>query len=432
MPSIFTDWNISEALVNVKAHIPFIVDEFSALLNGRIILTDYFPQYQKLLSYFMFPYFKLLGTGTLSFTIGMGLLSLAGLLCVYCTFQHIVKQKLLSLLLFLAFLGSCVVPSNARPDTLFYMFNYYPMAPVRYCAPWVVGLLLTAYLRAPSAKKLWTLSVACALFALNNPDFGVPVMAGALAALCLGQNGRLFAPIGKLKESCFVFAIAAVGIVSLFAVATRILGGQWPRFGEMFMYQKIFATTGFMLLPMPESGLHWLIYFTFMAGVGVAVCEAFFRREETEDGPYGRLLLFACITGSGIGMYYVGRSHHFVLPAVFPAWFMALALLLLKSANSMRHGDSAEHRLLLLPLWLAAFHLIILATPLFSFPSIGSQVRRLAAGSGEFAESYEVIVELTRRYTVPGEKVGIVTMYAHNIAISAGVDNVYPFAHRGS
>jgi len=131
-------------------------------------------------------------------------------------------------------------------------------------------------------------------------------------------------------------------------------------------------------------------------------------------------------------MYYVGRSHHFVLPAVFPAWFMALALLLLKSANSMRHGDSAEHRLLLLPLWLAAFHLIILATPLFSFPSIGSQVRRLAAGSGEFAESYEVIVELTRRYTVPGEKVGIVTMYAHNIAISAGVDNVYPFAHRGS
>ena len=431
LPSIFTDANISESLVNVRAHIPFIVDEFSAVLNGRVILVDYFPQYQKLLSYFMVPYFAVFGTGTLSFTIGMGVLSMLGLMSVYFTFQLAVRRKLLAFLIFVGFLGSCAVASNRRLAELFYMFNYYPMSPVRYLAPWIGGLLLAFYLRVPSARKLWLLAGFCGLAALSNPDFGIPVLVGAFVALCLGRGGALFASFGKIKKAFAAFAVSAVSAVMLFSLGTRLLGGQWPRFAEMFMYQKIFAATGFMQLPMPEAGLHWLLFFTFMAGIAAAVSGALCGGDEEED-IIGPLLMFGCVAACGMGMYYVGRSHLYVLPALFPAWYFVLALLLLKAA-SFRDGTSVLGRLAaLLPVWLIVFHMLVLGTLLPSFPSPFSQIKRLGAGSGEFAASYDILVELTKKHTVPGEKVGIVSMYAHNIALSAGVDNVFPFAHKGS
>ena len=431
LPSIFTDANISEALVNVRAHIPFIVDEFSAVLNGRVMLVDYFPQYQKLLSYFMAPYFAVFGVGTLSFTIGMGVLSMLGLMSVYFTFQLAVRRKLLAFLIFVGFLGSCAVASNRRLAELFYMFNYYPMSPVRYLAPWVGGLLLAVYLRFPSAGKLWLLAGFCGLSALNNPDFGIPVLVGSFAALCLGRGGVLFASFGKIKEAFAAFAVSVVSVLLFFSLGMRVLGGNWPRFAEMFMYQKIFAATGFMQLPMPEAGLHWLLFFTFMAGIATAVSGALFGGDEEGD-IVGPLLMFGCVAACGMGMYYVGRSHLYVLPALFPAWYFVLALLLLKSA-SFRGGDSVLGKLsALLPVWLAAFHVLALGALLWGVSSPLSQIKRLGAGGGEFAASYDILVQLTKQHAVPGEKVGIVCMYAHNIALSAGVDNVFPFAHKGS
>jgi len=431
LPSIFTEANLSDALVNVRAHIPFIVDEFSAVLNGRVILVDYFPQYQKLMSYFMAPYFAVFGVGTLPFTISMGVLSLTGLLCVYFTFQIITRRRLFSFLLFVGFLGSCAVASNSRLYEVFYMFNYYPMSPVRYFAPWVGGLLLAFYLRYPSAKKLWALAVFCGLAALNNPDFGLPVMVGALTALSLGRAGKLFASFGNIRRAALMFGAGLGGAVLLFAAGTRLLGGQWPRFAEMFMYQKIFAATGFMLLPMPQAGLHWLVYFTFMAGIGTAVVGAL-RGETDEEDIVGPMLMFGCVAGCGMAMYYVGRSHQYVLPAIFPAWYFVLALLSLKAADG--HGSQSWLGRLtsVVPLWLVVFHVLALGMLLDGVPSPLSQMKRLGSGSGEFLPSYDMLVELTKKYAAPGEKVGIVSMYAHNLAISAGVDNVFPFAHKGS
>lgn len=432
LPSLFTDANISDSLINVRAHIPFIVDEFSAVLNGRHILVDYFPQYQKLLSYVLEPYFKLFGAGTLSFTVCMAILSLFSLMCVYFTFALLSRRRLLVLALFVLFLGSCAVPTNISGVNLFYMFNYYPMGPVRYMAPWVMGLLLAFYLRYPSVSKLWAMAAAGAFFMLNNPDFGVPASAGVLAALALGRDGSMFAPWAFVRRAGLAFAAALASAVLIFDVATRMAAGQWPRFGEMFMYQKVFAATGFMLLPMPAAGLHWLIYATFMCGIAVAVFWAVFGRSAGErEDCLPPLLMFGCVAGCGIGMYYVGRSHPYVLPAVFPAWSFVLALLLLFSARLRQHGK----RVVLLgaiPAFMLVFHLLVLGSPLLKFPGPLGQLKRLASGSGEFINSYEVLAELTRRNTMPGEKVGIVSMYSHNLALAAGVDNVYPFAHRGS
>lgn len=429
MPAVFTNNNVGNAHINMLVHLPYTMGEFAAVLNGRSPGVDFFPQYQNLLPYLFLPYFRLFGVSVTSYTFCMGLLSAAGLLLVWLTFVKTARSGVAGGALFLIFAGLAFHAQRINDTERFYIFNYYAVAPLRYIALWVTGFLLALYLEKPvRARRLW-LFAAAALCVVNNPDFGVPALAGALVACFISpRENRLVVSPREMLTLCAEAAVCFSGAVLLFMGVTFARSGHLPDFMAMTQYQRIFAANGFMALPVPPLGLYWVLLSTFLA----ALVAGFLPTGENRI--LRGLLVFAGVSGCGAGMYYVGRSHHLVLHSIFPAWGVALALLLLFTVRAIKNEAYArEVRLgMILPLfWLLSFSFTGAANLLTLNNPLRQPLRYSCPDTGYYS-TLQGIGDFVKRFIVPGEKVMLICPNAHLLALMTGTDNVFPYASSGS
>jgi hypothetical protein len=211
----------------------------------------------------------------------------------------------------------------------------------------------------------------------------------------------------------------------------------------MTLFQRVFTSLGFGMLPMPAWGLHWVLYGTFMACVvtslrrlsalrreGAAPAAPDAGRERVTSGA----LMFTGIFGAGALTMYVGRSHPAVLIGMFPAWALALVLL---SWLTLRGFGSAARRARPVMGWVIPTALAVAAYALCVGEALPHPHPRydMSEGSDLGAQNVAGVTDaarlgaLVRESATPGEKVVISWPAGHLIAERAGVDDVFPFAH---
>jgi hypothetical protein len=326
---------------------------------------------------------------------------------------------------------------SAPGDYLVNSFNYYAIGPLRYFGLFLLARLSLWYLEGPSFSRLVPISAIAFLVALNNLDFGIPAAAGVLLCAILFPPPFRFSDVARRLLAMAAFMTSVSASVAVYLVALRIGRGAWPRLGNLFLFQKVFAGYGFSMLPLPDIGFYWVMYLTFMAAVLIPIYEVFIGLpQENGRRTLNGVLAYWGVAGMGPLTYYIGRSHAEVLFSVLCAWAFTLANLVCRAwilwRSHLSERDRTGSWLTAIPQVLLACLVALTVPMLAEFPSPGRQLHRLAVPDMRSEDRDAKYVALIQKYLHPGDSSFIVYRDAHWIALKAGVKNVFPFAHPDS
>lgn len=432
----------------LRFHIPYTMGEYAAVLNGRVPLVDFFPQYNNLQIFVAYPVLRALGFGAWSFTLVMFGFSTATLMLIYATLTRIFGSPWGALVVFVPIVAvGCYAGDITTNGYMNHAFNYYAVGPMRYFGFSALAWLAAWYLARPALIRLVVSAPLALLVLLNNLDFGIPAALGMLACILLFPPPRDGAGLVKrIVWSGGLFLLLMVAALGLVCLTVRLAVGSWPMLDQLFVFQRTFALIGYFMLPMPQLGAHWIIYLTSISAVVIAIYETF-SAEHAEISVNRRVingsLAYAGVASFGPLAYYVGRSHAAVMVALFLAWAFVLAQLLHRAWLNWREavvlGGAPVRFLLPVPLVATAALFCMVASMVFEVPNVKAQYRRLstdlsflASGGIDKEAPHAALIRLTHKYVPKGKRAVIVYPNAHWLALQAGVENICPYVHTGS
>ncbi len=441
LPAVVTNANIGGAQETVMGHLPYQFEEYLAAVNSRTPLVNFIAQYDSLLPLLLAPVLSTVGASITSFTILMALLSLGALLAVYAIFELVTERTWAALALYLPLLAISLYPIIDQVGKLTYNANVYSILPGRYFGPLVLGWLCARHLRRERPAP-WLIFAVSGLVVLNNVDFGLPALAATVAALWLGSDNRQHARdrLRRLSSAALGGLLTALALISL---TTLLRTSSLPDLSLLLYFPRLFAQQGFGLLPMPELGLHVVLYLTFSAALLTASVR---HVSGAANRPLTGMLGFAGILGLGAGSYYAGRSAASNIISLFPVWGLAVALLAWVSLGALRSArlDRARRHRVVLPAMAALAAFATMATAAVRFPVPWRQIDRLASSDGTPCPASESSASACRDWSIgryensapesfvrartrPGESIEILGGFGHGIAEDAGVVDVTPF-----
>jgi hypothetical protein len=455
LPAIHTSANIAHAHETLLYHTSFILEDFAAVLSGRTPLVDYAPQYQSFFPFLFTPFFRVIGLSFTSFSVTMALLSFAELALAYAILKQISRSDWAAMVLFIPFaaIGFHAIPESPAPDELVYSFNLNMGHPLRTFGPWLVAFLCARYLASPSARKMNGIFLVGAFCTVNNVDFSFPAFFASLVVMLATADVGLFPSLRKALRILLRAILATAGSVFVFSIICLARSGHLPDFRHWLDVQRNYVLYGLGMLPMPDRGVYWIVFATFLATLVVAL---FGLARDESPGPslprerHG-MLLFSGIFGFGAAMYYVGRSHPYSLNLVLPFWGFSLSLLVWEAFTTWKPSPTRRRFWIsVLPAMLLLGNLSICASEVVHTLSPIGQIERLAGDGTPFnpaarflsplgpvaglspnvpiyADKMAAMADFVRQRSAPGERVVISYPYGHLIGIEAGVDNVYPF-----
>jgi len=426
-------------------HLGYTMGEYAAFLNGKTPLVSVFPQYQNILSYLTWPIFQLFGLSITSLSLTMGGLLLTGMMLIYQIFRYCTQNAWLALALYIPFCAiSFYTPTEWGVGFNLNTYNYFSGIS-RYFGLMVTAFFCAKYLLNPTAKRMILLFFIGTIFAINNLDFGIPVLVATLMATLLTTEDGILPSFKNIFRISIIFLFSVMVALSLFFVITLLKSGQFPNWLLIFKYQKIFAFYGFGMFPMPKWGLHWLIFITFMATILVAIWQivVHFNNKNVLSSQQRLqigLLIFSGISGSGAFMYFIGRSTWYNLITIFTIFSFALLLLIwqqfLDWKNSKNKFTRQERLVRYMPSLVLVFVYVSMLGHVVTMPSIPGNLIRLNTNYARHLINHKTLeqfiwecTQFVKNNTQQGEKVGIIHQWGYEIANLAQVENVFPFVH---
>ena len=215
-----------------------------------------------------------------------------------------------------------------------FAFSYFAVNPLRTALP-VLAIGAACWgLRKPDAEggaKGWHLllvGVVSGVAALNNPEFGLPVMVVVVVTASLAQRGTramVVAPAAVIAGALLPFAFYWLALA---AAGRSVVWSAW------FLYPSIFSSDGFFNVALPAVGAHIFVAALFAAAAATGVV-ALRGRSASRPGRRRRAALALTLVGGWSLLtltYYGGRS---LVPtlvggyALQVGWTMACVLPLL-------------------------------------------------------------------------------------------------------
>jgi hypothetical protein len=436
LPAINTDRSIAWAHFTAQYHVAFSLDETFAVLNGLTPLVSFSAQYGSLWPFAVALPMLAFGKTLLVFSIAMTSITGLAMLAVFGVLRRAARSALAGLLLFLPFLASGFFRVDGTLAIRHEFGTYFPMFPLRYGGPYLLAWFVARRLDGRERAPPWPLFLVAGLVVLNNTDFGVSAFGATIAAL-LWTGWARRRSIARLVANVALGLAAAYALVS---VLTLVRAGALPDPARVVEFARIYGVGGFNAIRLPSAiGLPLVIYLTYCAAIATATVRALAHEP---NRVLTGMLAWVGVFGLGSADYYMARSYYEVMPYLFSAWTLALALLAIvvvrRLAERPRRLPSAAALAVLFGVGVAACSLAQtpipwgqlhrIATPPASadvvdepgpyMPSTDPAVRRfvssIAAGPHRFA---------VRR----GAPVALFMTLGHRIADAYGIADVLPY-----
>jgi len=419
LTAVTTDGSIATSDVDVGIHLLWSLAEPFAILNGHTPLVDFHAQYGQLVPYAAAAAMAIFGASIGVFSVTMAVGSGLTLIAVYALLRRLARSSVLALLLWAPFVATGFFMKHGPFDDRFSPANLFPLWPIRYGGPYVLAWLLVRHVDRAAPRRAWPLFLFAGLTVVNNPDFGLPALAGVVVALALACPPRSRRTLARLLAEAAGGLLAALALVTLL---TLVRAGGLPHLGWALEFSKLYGVDGWALLPMARLGLYLAVYLTFAAAIGVAAVRLV-RRDP--DPALTAALAWSGAFGLCAGAYFAGRSHPQVLIDLFSPWALSLVLLTLAAGRSLaargwRRPQPAEVAVL--------FGFGLLVCSLAQTPTPWSQLQRIGERAPEPVFEQRQAAAFVAQHTRPHEPVAILIPLGHRIAYDTGRDDVSPYA----
>jgi hypothetical protein len=325
----------------------------SQAIHGKTLLVDLASQYG-MYPHFLEPIFRVFGLSVLSFSAVMSFINVASFALAAIALRKSIKNTLIWMLtsVSIAYI-SCFLVLDISERYIY--FGYFP---IRLFVPMVTLFLVVLYVDKPKKVLRYAIWALTSFGIFWNTDTGVVAYGSWLALLLYDSfckttwRDRLRSIIRTLATGMATLGFAII-CVSAFL---WIHSGQLPDFSTFLLYQTIFSSFGFFMIPMKLLSPWNLFILVYCFGLFYPFARAFNGGSTARS----RISLFISILGFGLFSYYQGRSHDLVLPAVIYPSIMLIGLF----ADSLIAKLSAQNRKPL-PLYVV----LIIFVSILSFPA---------------------------------------------------------------
>jgi hypothetical protein len=416
----------------------FPLDELFAIVNGRTPLVNFSAQYGSLSRYLVAPFVVLFGKSVLAYTITMCAFTALVLLAVYGVMRRVAGSQAVAFLLYVPFVATSLFTVTDIASARFTYGTYFPMLPLRYGGPYVLAWLVARQMERARRTMSWSLLFAAAgLALLNNAEFGAPAFGATVAALLVDLLAS------RAHELRRLLASIALGLASAFAFVSALTlqrARALPNIGRELAFARLYAGVGYSVQRLPGLiGLPLVIYLTYVAAIAVAVVRAVNREP---NRALTAMLAWSGVFGLGSATYYVVRSNFDILPAMFSAWALALALLGIVVLRHIAARSGPRHAI---ATFAVLFGLGLSACSLAQLPAPWRQIDRLqhrpaavpfvpillsaqVPRSATLRRFVSSIADGPHRFVVkPGAPVALFLITGHRIADAYGIDDVLPY-----
>jgi hypothetical protein len=337
----------------------FYIGPANAILHGSPMLVDTFSQYGVGVMYFLAGIFELIPIGYGSFQLVNGLLTALEFVLVYLVLRIACRSQLYALL------GTAVCLVANVLTGLGPRIGYASTGPLRFGLPWVLIALAVLAAKIPERRRILDVAIlvlvgASAIWSFETFVYTTGAYLAIVALELALQGGSVRKRAGQAGHRLGLLALVIVASHLVFAVATRVFGGQWPDWGGYLAYIQLYGWNGFSTLPIGSWSLGYLIaalYFISMAGL------VFVTLDQREFAATRRVELTAIATTTAFGIlsytYFLGRSHpnnlHHIAP---PAIVLSALWVSLIARNAPANRTAMRFAVLVFVGWAAAAVLV--------------------------------------------------------------------------
>ncbi len=316
-------WRIvgSNSITNIGAwhgHVDAVIYALSQVIGGKTILADLPSQYG-LFPEILAPLFKVFGLSILSFSIVCAVMQITSMTSVMYVLQRQVRDPAIKVVSSIAFVmitfETCLWAIGVEE-------RYFQYWPIRFFWPALSVLAFYHYSQLPTLRRALLVSIAGTIGALWNIDSGIMIEM-AFAAFLLSKLALLYGARRHEVRNYRLHLLSALSqhlavgllIVTLFFFYLALKSSLPIHLAWLYEYQRIFYDLGFMMLPMPLFPHAWMVVLgVYLIGIIVAFSGlAQWPCSKSMDN-----ILFLCLLGFGLFIYYQGRSH--VLNLITVAW----------------------------------------------------------------------------------------------------------------
>ncbi len=441
-PGIDTEESVTWSLLHHD--IAFQVDETFAVINGLTPLADFHAQYASLFPYLIALSLLAFGKTVLVYTITVCALSVIVFCAIYGVLRRAARSPAVALLLFVPVLATSLFNPENIPLARFTPGTYFPMFPFRYGGPYLLAWLVARHLDVARGSRRWLLFAAAGFVILNNFEFGVPAFGATVAAVLVTSVAFRRDALLRLARDVAIGLLVAVASLSLL---TLLRAGALPDLASMPRFARLYGVAGYSVWRIPGVfGIPLMIYLTYVAAIATAIVRA---TDRAPNRVLTGMLMWAGLFGIGTASYYVARSEWTLMPMMFSAWALTLALLTLVAIETVAaHGVRRAG----LPVLAVLFGMGLAVCSIGQFPHPGTELDRLripplsrlpnpppqvrepaewspqpAAEPNERAFITSIVTRDGRFVERRGAPIALFVTTGHRIADAYGVVDVVPF-----
>ncbi len=311
------------ATIRDSPHFAFTSDEIAAVAAGRFPLSDYAPVYSNLLGYPVSALIHLVpSSATLVVVAWLLILQVIALGIAVALPVLVSGWRMIAPAAAVA-----ILPSLAVTVELVSASTYFAVLPLRVVLPAIVILAAFLLLRGRpllESRSLWRvvlLGFLAGVAALNNTDFGVPVVAILVVVV-------LF--VGHTFGGRIIAASVAAGSALLPFVLYALIGIAFNRpvdWSLWLAYPRIFGLEGYYNVAMEAFGLHIAVVALFVSATAVGVCMLVSGGPRVSTLAYRQGLLLLLTGGWALLTlpYFAGRS---LTPTVIGGYAFGVGLVI--------------------------------------------------------------------------------------------------------
>jgi hypothetical protein len=323
-------------------HFDAIFYSIVQLFKGVPLAVDGFTNTYGLYPYFLNIIFKIIGLSVFKCSVIFCSLIALSFLLILFYLKNIINNKLLY---FLGFTSIIFLPNLSGRLFLIKLYSIdgqlphiYQYLPLRYLFPCLLLFLSASYIQNKNKYLYIICSIICAFSLLWNFDSGVItavswILLNFYSEFECKQTSAFFKNIIR-----HVIKISFVMIITVlfFYLCVFISYGRTLNLSVLLKTLIVFSDLGFGMLPMPLIHPWNILALTYTIGIGISIRAII----EKKIDPWSKNIFLVTIMGTGMLLYYQGRSHDYSLFGPSFYFFILLTLFLDKTLSLLKNNKN--------------------------------------------------------------------------------------------